>query len=271
MPARQRPLPLYHHKPSGLVRTRIDGKDVYLGQHGSPEAAAEYARLQAEVHRAQHRPKPRLVYELLAEFVIAHKLYAGAKLSKNDAKIRKTIQRALEVNLLAEQPIGEIKPGHVEAFLDHLASLVIEKRDEHGNVVESKPRHVRSSCNEMGQILLRVFKWGERKGHAPIGTLGRLNAVEFLKWGQSPARESVDVKPVPVETVTATIGHATRVVGDMMRVHLLTGMRSDELCNMTPGQIDRAGEVWWYTPSSTRTSTGTRSAGSRWGRRRRRS
>jgi len=254
MPARTRRLPLYHHKPSNRARTRIElengqKQDVYLGPWGSPEAAAELARLQAEEDRKRIRPKPMLVYELLEEYIIAHGLYGGARLPKNKSKIRKAVQHALDVDLLSRQPLGEIKPGHFEAFLDHVASLVDEKRDERGEVVSSRPRYVRDSCNEMGQIILRVFKWGERKGHAPIGTLSRLHAAEFLKWGQSSARESVDVRPVPVEDVTATIERATRVVSDMMRVQLWTGMRSDELCSMTPGQIDRSGDVWWYEPA----------------------
>src|SRR4051794_22389559 len=39
---------LTHHKASGQAVTRIDGKDHYLGKHGTPEAKAEYDRLIAE-------------------------------------------------------------------------------------------------------------------------------------------------------------------------------------------------------------------------------
>jgi hypothetical protein len=36
------------HKATGQAVVRIDGKDYYLGKHGSPESRAEYDRLIAE-------------------------------------------------------------------------------------------------------------------------------------------------------------------------------------------------------------------------------
>src|SRR4051812_39162345 len=37
-----------HHKPSGQAVVTLDGKDFYLGRHGSPESRAEYDRMIAE-------------------------------------------------------------------------------------------------------------------------------------------------------------------------------------------------------------------------------
>src|SRR3954470_22889225 len=36
------------HKPSGQAVVTLDGRDLYLGQYGSPESRAEYDRLIAE-------------------------------------------------------------------------------------------------------------------------------------------------------------------------------------------------------------------------------
>jgi hypothetical protein len=36
------------HKATGQAVVRLDGKDIYLGTHGTPESRAEYDRLIAE-------------------------------------------------------------------------------------------------------------------------------------------------------------------------------------------------------------------------------
>ncbi len=59
MPASTKPrVPVYrHHKPSGLASVRIEGRDIYLGPHGTPESRAEYKRVIAE-WLANHRAEP---------------------------------------------------------------------------------------------------------------------------------------------------------------------------------------------------------------------
>src|SRR4051812_17284745 len=47
------PPTLHYHKASGQARVRVDQKDVYLGAFGSPEAAAAYARLVAQIAAGQ--------------------------------------------------------------------------------------------------------------------------------------------------------------------------------------------------------------------------
>ena len=39
------------HRPTDQARVRIDGRDHYLGRHGSPKSRQEYARLMAERFR----------------------------------------------------------------------------------------------------------------------------------------------------------------------------------------------------------------------------
>src|ERR1051325_7579632 len=42
-------VPTYRlHKPSGLGVVRLDGRDLYLGKHGTPESLAEHRRVIAE-------------------------------------------------------------------------------------------------------------------------------------------------------------------------------------------------------------------------------
>lgn len=51
------PVPKYLlHKSSGQARVVIDGRDVYLGAHGSPASFAAYAKLVAEL-KVSHGPQ----------------------------------------------------------------------------------------------------------------------------------------------------------------------------------------------------------------------
>jgi hypothetical protein len=42
-------IPSYRlHKPTGLAVVRLNGHDVYLGEHGTPQSRAAYNRVIAE-------------------------------------------------------------------------------------------------------------------------------------------------------------------------------------------------------------------------------
>ena len=60
-----RRLPTYrHHRPSGRAVVTLDGKDHYLGKHGSRESKAEYRRLIAD-WQDDLRRRPALSAEAL--------------------------------------------------------------------------------------------------------------------------------------------------------------------------------------------------------------
>ncbi len=57
-----------------------------------------------------------------------------------------------------------------------------------------------------------------------------------------------------VDIVNATIEHLAPVVSDMVRTQLLLGCRPQDVCRLTPGSIDRSGDVWVATPEEHKTS-----------------
>ncbi len=81
-----------------------------------------------------------------------------------------------------------------------------------------------------------------------------LKAVKHLEAGRSAAHEARKVKPVPLNTLNATLEHCDKLTSDLIRLQLLTAMRSGELMAMRPCDIDRSGEVWIYTPAFHKTS-----------------
>jgi integrase len=62
------------------------------------------------------------------------------------------------------------------------------------------------------------------------------------------AREAKSVRPVDQAIVEATLPHLPPVVQAMVKVQMLTGMRSDNLCTLCPRDIDRSRDVWVYVP-----------------------
>ena len=61
------------------------------------------------------------------------------------------------------------------------------------------------------------------------------------------------MEPVSAAIVEATLPFLSQTVADMVRLQRLTGARPGEICAMRPGDIDRSGEVWKYTPAEHKT------------------
>jgi integrase len=80
-----------------------------------------------------------------------------------------------------------------------------------------------------------------------------LQSVTGLRSGRTTAPDRKPIGPVNDATVDATLPHLPQVVADMVRLQRLTGMRPGEVCIMRPGDLDRSGEVWTYTPGSHKT------------------
>src|SRR3954447_18877320 len=83
-----------HYKPKDLAVVRIDGKDHYLGRHGSPESWERYHRLLAE--RASSGPiaapptsigpSPEVVPLTISGLVLAYWEHAQAYYRKPDGR-----------------------------------------------------------------------------------------------------------------------------------------------------------------------------------------
>jgi integrase len=93
-----------------------------------------------------------------------------------------------------------------------------------------------------------IFKWGVTKGIVPEYVPLRLAALAGLRKGKTQARESNRVKVVDKSKALAVVQHVSPQVGAMIKLQLLTGMRSTEVCIMRPCDIDRTGKPWVYRP-----------------------
>jgi len=71
-----------------------------------------------------------------------------------------------------------------------------------------------------------------------------LRTVAGLKKGRSDAKERAAVHAVSELQVFDVIAKASRIIGAMIDLQLITGMRSGELVIMHAIDIDRSGKVW---------------------------
>ncbi len=85
----------------------------------------------------------------------------------------------------------------------------------------------------------RMFKWGVAEELVPASVLHGLMAVSGLCRGRSEALETDPVQPVGDDVVEATLPFMSPIVGDMVRLQRLAGMRPAEVCLRCPIDIDR--------------------------------
>jgi integrase len=228
-------IPSYRlHKRTGRAVVTVCGRDVYLGDHGTPESKAEYRRVVAEyltAGRADPKPPPAeaLTWCELAARYMRHAAGYYWTPDGSESKTVKTIKCALSSLL----PLYGDKP--VEAFGPIALKAVRTRIIEIGKA--------RKTVNDYVATIKRIVRWGVGEELVPPRITEALRAVDGLKRGRSNARETAPVRPVADAIVEATIKHCSPALGAMIRLQRLTGMRPAEVCGITAAQIDMTGKV----------------------------
>lgn len=239
-------IPSYRkHKSSGQAVVSINGRDFYLGKHGTAASLAEYKRLIAEYLASggavtSKTATPDItVNEVLAAFL----KHANQYYRKPDGTKTKTVSaficswRELKP-LYGRTPAAEFGP---------LALKAVRQRIIDGGA--SRDYANRSVAN-----IRATFKWATENELVPPSVLHGLQSVAGLRRGRTDARESEPVKPVPDAFVDAVIPYVSRQVGAMIELQRITGMRSGEVTAMRAADLNTGGQVWEYTPAEHKTA-----------------
>jgi integrase len=246
--SRQKRVPAYRlHKQSGqAIVTLTDAlgnrRDVLLGRHDTSESRAEYARIILEWETSGRRlparsaeasaPADLAINELLLAYLRHVEGYyvRDGRPTTQQHRIRQTLRAVRQLY------------GHTAArdFGPRALKAVREKLVAHG--------YVRRYVNQMIGCIKQMFKWAVAEELVPPSVYHGLQAVAGLKKGRTEARESREVGPVALAVVEDTLPHLGRHVAAMVRVQLLTGMRSGELCQLRACDLDTGGPVWTYRP-----------------------
>jgi len=114
-------------------------------------------------------------------------------------------------------------------------------------------RLARTTVNKYVGMVKRMFDWAVEEERVPASVAYGLRCVSSLRRGRSAAKETKPIKPVADEHVYAVLPHATGTIAAMIELQLLTGMRSSELCQIRPHDVDMSAMVWLYTPQRHKT------------------
>ena len=236
------------HKQSGQAIVTLPDRlgrrrDVLLGEYGTPESRAEYARVLAEWEAGGQRlasaggdRSPDLsVNELLLAYIQFCEGYYrhadGTPTSETD-NIR-----------LALRPLKRLYGHSPATAFDSLALEALREEMIHGG-------RCRNRVNKDISRVRRMFRWAASKRLVPDSVHVSLATVEGLKAGRSAARETAPVRPVAEAVVEATLPHLSPQVAAMVQLQLLTGMRPGEVVGMRSMDLEMNGNVWTYRPGS---------------------
>ncbi len=244
MPRLSKAVPSYRkHRATGQAIVTLNGRDFYLGPHGTKVSKAEYDRIIGEWLQQGRQIQPARgsgslsVVELIVSymhFVRGYYRKDGRPTSEVES-IRLSLKPVKE--LYGRQPCDEFGPTALKVVRqamvnDGLARKLVNQR--------------------VGRIK-RMFKWGAGAELIPASIPQSLSMVEGLKRGRTEAHETAPVRPVEDQVVEATLPHLPEVVADMVRLQRLTGMRPAEVCAIRPMDVDRSEDVWSFRPESHKT------------------
>jgi integrase len=240
MPHRQANLPTYRlHKASGQAVVTLDGRDCYLGTHGTPESRAKYQRLIRDYVTAGFRLPCEGERKPLT---IAHLCDGYLSFAEREYRLPDGSQTGtVENTKLALRALFEFAADlEAEQFGPRMFLALREK------LVGSDL--ARSTINDRLGIVRRAFKWAAEQERIPASVYHGLLTVRGLRRGRGGARETEPVRPVPEADVERALPFMPEPVQAMVRLQLLTGARPGEIVCMRASDIDRSGKVWVYRP-----------------------
>ncbi|HEY2159266.1 MAG TPA: hypothetical protein VGH33_26810 [Isosphaeraceae bacterium] len=242
MPRPSNRLPSYRlHRPSGRAVVTLGGKDHYLGRYGSAESRDEYDRLIGEfLASGRGRPKaedsPIEAAPTTAEAILAFFRHAETHYRVADGRESREVDNLKD----ALRPVRLY--GKIPARSFGLLALCTVR----DGMVHAGP--ARSTVNARVSRIRRVFRWAASLETVPGSVVESLRTLDGLRAGRTAARETDPIRPVPVETVEATLPHMPAPVAAMVRLQLLTGMRAGAVRVMRGADLTMCGEVWKYRP-----------------------
>jgi integrase len=225
----------------------LNGKRVWLGLFGSPESKSKYAEVisgEKDISTrsndvAQIGAAPPTVTELMAGYLDFATIYYQKPDGTQSREYEHIVESLKYLRRHASRTVAkEFGPKMLKTvrqeFIDKGLSRV----------------HINAQIRR----IVGMFRWGVEEETIPETTHRALVAVRNLKRGRSKAKETAPVRPVDEAVIDATLVELPEVVGDMVRVQLLTGMRPGEVCRLRPCDIDQTGEAWLYKPPQHKTT-----------------
>jgi integrase len=235
-------IPSYRlHRGSGQAVVTLNGRDVYLGVHGTPESKDKYQdmvrKLRADQAKAEMAHTVRFHVDItVAELAAKYVKHAETYYVKNGKPTTQVLTIKSTVNILLA------KHSHLEAV--KFGPIALQScRDQ---FVEQKL--ARTEVNRRVGLVRGLFKWGVSQELIPATVLVGLQSLPGLRRGRTTAPDRKKVRPVPQALVEAALPHLSPQIAAMVQLQELTGMRPAEVVQMRGCDLTMGGPSWEYRP-----------------------
>lgn len=220
------------HKASGQAVVTLNGRDIYLGKHGSAASKREYNRVIGEW----------FANDQTAPVKKGEPVTVGMLILRHDGFVKARRNRATQLRVRAALRSVRKLYGHTLAADFGPVALKACRMDM------VKRGICRTTANAYTSIIKAMFRQAAADEIIPGDVFVRLTSVAGLKRIDNEAPETERVGMIADSIIDQTLPQLPPVVADMVRVQRLTGMRPGEVCSMTAAQIDMTGKVWLYRP-----------------------
>lgn len=229
------------HRASGQAIVTLNGRDVYLGPFGTAASRIEYDRVIAEwlTHGRVLDPKGNGHDMTVVELIARYRGFTENHYKESISEVEKFKLAAKPLLALYGRSLAaEFGPRKLETVRQSMMDAGLSLR----------------TINQRVERLKRMFRWAVKNEFVPADIWHGLQAVEGLRRGQQGVRPPKIVTPVADEIVEQTIPHLLPPVKAMVRLQLLTGMRSGEVVRMRGRDFEMSSEVWLYRPGRHKTA-----------------
>jgi len=212
-----------------------NGKRIYHGVWGSPEAEKNYKRF---IARLLENPDLPLLDDKTGE-VLVSELAAGFMNYIEPQQDRTEIlhfKRAIGflVEFYGELAVNEFSPKKLKVCRNQMVKA--------GTMC-------RLQINKQCGRIIRIFAWGVEEELVRPAIVAALREVKNLQCGEQGTHDNPPRQEVPDEVVKRTLPFLSPTVAAMVKLQRITGMRPSEIYRMTAGDIDKSKEqdgLWHY-------------------------
>jgi integrase len=246
------PPKVYFHRGTGQDRIRVNGRDIYLGPHGSPEARAEYARVVVTLAAGGVPPaKSSAPEETVSDVVSAWWAHAQGTYDPRGRELEQfQLSLAPLLRLYGPEPASTFDARALEVVRQAMAAGTWYTPEELAQRGERYP--AAWSRNVVNRRIVRirtVWRWADSHGLVPHGNWGNLRTLKALAPNSRLARHTAPVEAATWHELRLVLRRVEPVPQAMLLLQWWAGMRSGEVRLMRPCEIDRTGPVWIYRPS----------------------
>lgn len=224
-------------------------RDVALGDYGSANSRAKFRAIVEEWEAAQASGAAQAWGLTVADLVAAHLVHAEQHYRHPDG--RPTSE--LRLYLLACRQLLRLHAATLARDFGPVALKAVRAA-----MIESG--YCRKVVNQHVGRIRRIWKWGVSEQLVPVASWQSLQSVAGLQRGRTKATDHPPIPPVSMAHVLPVLDRLALPLRAMVLVQLAAGMRPQDVCGMTVGEVDREGIVaggvryWVYRPSNHKTA-----------------